>query len=508
MKTTVNAAGISLPDYIEGYGKVVPFGECKTPSFCTPTVHRRGGEKLTGFIGELFEHLDLHDGITVSFHHHLRNGDAVLSAVMSALAERGIRDIHVAASGIFPCHEMLVTLMESGVVTKITTSTFNPGPVARAISAGKLQKPAVLMTHGGRARAIESGDLEIDIAFLAAPSCDSRGNMNGFGPSGCGCLSYAWADARYAKCVVAVTDNLVPYPCPHPEITEELVDYVLTVGSIGDPNSIVSGTTKITEDAVRLRIAQYAADVMQAAGAIHNGMSFQTGASGTSLAVADIVRGYMLKQGIKGSFGLGGIHAYMVKMLKDGLFDALLDVQCFDLQAVESLKTDSAHQIISGSRYASINAASCVVDSLDTVILGATEIDTDFNVNVVSGSDGVILGASGGHSDCAAGAALTIVVSNLTRKNFCIVRDHVTTVTTPGRDIDVFVTEHGIAVNPRRADLLPALQAAGLPLKNIWQLKEYGEELVGPQKHAETKERIVGVVEYRDGSVIDLLYEI
>jgi citrate lyase alpha subunit len=33
--------------------------------------------------------------------------------------------------------------------------------------------------------------------------------------------------------------------------------------------------------------------------------------------------------------------------------------------------------------------------------------DTDFNVNVMTGSNGVLRGASGGHSDTAAGADLT-----------------------------------------------------------------------------------------------------
>ena len=37
------------------------------------------------------------------------------------------------------------------------------------------------------------------------------------------------------------------------------------------------------------------------------------------------------------------------------------------------------------------------------VILSALEIDLDFNVNVITGSDGVMRGASGGHCDVAAG---------------------------------------------------------------------------------------------------------
>lgn len=504
METIRNGVGIELPVYIEGYGPVVPYG---AKSAVGKTVQRcpvKGRNKLYESVDALMAQLDLYDGMTVSFHHHLRNGDAVLNTVLSALAAHGIRDIHVAASGIFPCHDPLVEWIRKGVVTKITTSTFNPGPVAKAITSGAMKKPAVLMTHGGRARAIEFGDLRIDVAFIAAPQCDPAGNMNAFGPSGCGCLSYAAADAQYAKCVVALTDHLVSYPCLAPEIGEDLVDYVLKVDSIGDPRYIASGTTKITEDPTRLKIASLAAEVMDAAGMIYEDMSFQTGASGISLAVAAQVRQRMKERGITGSYGLGGIHSYMVKMLEEGLFRALLDVQCFDLEAVLNLERDPRHMIISGSRYASLNAGSRATDRLDTVILGATEIDLDYNVNVVTGSDGVIIGASGGHSDCAAGAKLTIVVTTLTRKKFCIVRDRVTCVTTPGSDIDVLVTEYGISINPKRDDLLKKLSGSGLPLMSINEQKALGESLVGPQLCVAREGRIVGVVEYRDGSVIDL----
>ena len=98
-------------------------------------------------------------------------------------------------------------------------------------------------------------------------------------------------------------------------------------------------------------------------------------------------------------------------------------------------------------------------------------------------------------------------MANLTRKKFCVVRDHVTTITTPGDTIDALVTEYGIAINPRRTDLLEQLKDSGLPLKTIAELKHIGEELVGPQGHAKVTDHIVGIVEYRDGSVIDLVYQ-
>lgn len=510
----INKVGIELPEYIEGYGEVKPYGGVFENLYQRTNVGGRakpvkpGESKILKDISEAIDKVGLKDGMTVSFHHHMRNGDKVVNLVMDAIAAKGIKDLCVAASGLFAVHEPLVKLLEDGVITQIVTSTFNTGPVPKAITAGKLRKPCVMMTHGGRPRAIMSGELHIDVAFISAPTCDEMGNLNGTeGKSPCGYLSYAYADAEYADHVVAVTDNLVPYPACPIEITQDKVDYIVKVKSIGDPSGIVSGTTKITTDPVRLKIALDTAELMEQARMIRDGMSFQTGASSTALAVAADVRERMLEKKIVGSFALGGIHAYMVKMLEEGLFRAILDTQCFDLDAVQSASKNPRHMALSGSQYANPFTSGPVVNMLDTVILGATEIGTDFNVNVTTGSNGVIMGAAGGHSDCAAGSKLAIVVANLTRKSFCIVRDKVTTVTTPGDTIDALVTEYGIAINPLRTDLLELLKDSDLPIMDIHELKRIGEEMVGPQTRAEVTDRIVGVVEYRDGTVIDLVYQ-
>lgn len=507
-----NSVGREIPEYIKGYGKVKPFegafNHLGMQSKTTAIIKsfQPGDSKLLATIEEAIERTGLRDGMTISFHHHFRNGDKVTNLIMSAVAARGIKNLHLAISGIFACHEPLIPLIESGVITQITTSTFNPGPVPKAITVGKLEKPCILMSHGGRPRAIESGDLHIDVAFIASPTCDPWGNLNGtHGPSACGYLSYAYADAQYADKVVAITDNLVPYPACPIEISQEKVDYVVVVDAIGDPKGIVSGTTQITTDPVRLKIAQDTAQLLETVGTIRDGMSFQTGASSTSLAVAAEVRQRMLRKQITGSFALGGIHAYFVQMLEEGLFKTLLDTQCFDLDAVRSAEKNETHMAISASQYANPHTKGCMVNCLDAVILGATEIDTDFNVNVITGSNGVIMGASGGHSDCAAGAKLTIIVANLIRKDFCVVRERVTTVTTPGETIDALVTDHGIAINPRRTDLLELLKESDLPLMDIQAMRSLGEQLVGPQTQVELSEHIVGVVEYRDGTVIDVV---
>lgn len=501
----------TVPDYIEHYGPVKHFagafanlGERQRTT--SRVRSQRPGEQKVVSLEDAIRRSGLRDGMTVSFHHHLRNGDKVTNLVMQTIADMGFKDIHLAASGIFACHEPLVPLMESGVITQISVNTFNPGPVAKAISQGKLRKPAILRSHGGRPRAIESGEMHIDVAFIAAPTCDEMGNLNGtHGPSACGYLSYAYADAEYADTVIAVTDNLVPYPACPIEIGQNLVDYVVQVDSIGDPNGIVSGTTRITTDPVNLRIAKDAARLIDQTGYIKDGMTFQTGAGSTSLAVAAEVREYMKERGVVGAFGSGGIHSYFVKMLQEGLFRALFDVQCFDLDAIRSSAENPRHMAMSASMYGNPHTKGCIVNNLDVMILGATEIDTDYNVNVITGSDGVILGASGGHNDCAAGAKLTIIVTNLLKGRLCVVRDRVTTVTTPGETVDVLVTDYGIAVNPRRTDLLDKLKDSGLPLKSIEELRRIGEHLTGTPVPQEFTDRIIGVVEYRDGTVIDVV---
>ena len=402
--------------------------------------------------------LPLKDGMVVSFHHHLRNGDYILNMVMEEIARRGYKDITIAASSIFPCHKGLVKMMEDKVVTGIYAAYIS-GPVAEAISNGKLSKPAIMHTHGGRARIFESGERNIDIAFMAAPTSDEYGNINGVdGKSACGALGYAHTDAELADIVVAITDNLVEFPNSTIEINQTYVDYVLVVDAIGDPNGIVSGTTQITKNPIGLKVADLTARFIEESGYLKNGMSFQTGAGGISLAVAAQLKNIMKQKEICGSFAA--------------------------------------------------NNKGAVVNKLDVVILGATEIDTNFNVNVTTGSNGVIMGGSGGHSDTAAGSKLCIIVSQLVNSRLSVVKDRVTTLTTPGETVDILVTERGIAINPLRKDLIEIFKDSKLPIKSIEELREIAKAMTGQENDIEFEEEIVAVVEYRDGTVIDTIKKI
>lgn len=450
----------------------------------------------------------LRDGMTVSFHHHLRNGDYVLNMVMQAIAELGIRDLTVNASSLFDTHRPLIGHIENGVVTTLMTD-YMSGELGRFISAGGMKNPVQFRTHGGRPCDIANGKTQIDVAFIAAPASDMMGNCTGKqGKSACGSLGYAMPDARYAKYTVVITDELVNYPLIDWSIPETDVDAVVVVDSIGNPKGIVSGTTKITRDPVGLSMAMTAVDVIKASGLLKDGFSFQTGAGGASLAAAKYLKDVMLAEGIHGSFGLGGITGYMVDMLNEGCFESLMDVQCFDLKAVESIRRNPRHQEISATHYASPEAKSATVDSLDVVILGATEIDTDFNINVHTDSNGRIMGGSGGHSDTAAGAKLAMIIAPLSRARLPIVTDRVTCISTPGSSIDVLVTQKGVAVNPKNAELRDRLIAAGIKVMDIRELKALAESVSGVPEKPVFGERIVADVIYRDGTVIDHIYQV
>jgi citrate lyase subunit alpha/citrate CoA-transferase len=234
----------------------------------------------------------------------------------------------------------------------------------------------------------------------------------------------------------------------------------------------------------------------------------QMGSGGASLATARFLRQKMEEQGIHCDFALGGITGQIEEMHEAGLIDKILDVQSFDLRAAESLKNNRFHAQIDGCFYAGYDFVGAAVNALDFVILSALEIDTDFNVNVLTGSDGVIRGAIGGHPDTADGAKMSVVVGPLTRGRIPTIVDHVQTVITPGVDVDVVVTDQGVAVNPRRPELAKKLQDAGILLYSIEELKERAEKIVGKPDPIKYKDKVVGLALYRDNSIIDVIHEI
>ncbi|MDR2832339.1 MAG: citrate lyase subunit alpha [Streptococcaceae bacterium] len=461
--------------------------------------------KLLGSIREAIEKTGLKDGMTISFHHHFREGDYVMNMVMEEIANMGFKNLSIAPSSIANVHAPLIDHIKNGVVTNITSSGLRD-KVGAAISEGIMENPVIIRSHGGRARALTTGEIKVDIAFLGAPSSDAYGNANGVkGKAQCGSLGYAMMDAKYADQVVIITDTLVPYPNSPISIPQTDVDYVVEVEAIGNPAGIASGATRFTKNPKELLIAEYAAKVITNSPYYKQGFSFQTGTGGSSLAVTRFIREKMIADGITASFALGGITNAMVELLEEGLVEKIIDVQDFDHPSALSLGRNLEHHEIDANMYASPLSKGAVINQLDTAILSALEVDTNFNVNVITGSDGVIRGASGGHSDTSMACKMSLVISPLVRGRIPTFVEEVNTVVTPGDSVDVVVTEVGIAINPKREDLIEHFAKLDVPQFTIKELQEKAYAIVGTPDPIHYGDKVVALIEYRDGSIIDVV---
>jgi citrate lyase subunit alpha/citrate CoA-transferase len=507
-----NAIGRMVPDEIEGRA-IRPFmgayadhgsGRKTGPPIRSVVDYEN---KLRASLDEAIDACDIKSGMTVSFHHHLRDGDYLVNMVAEKLAARGLERLVFAPSALFPVHEPLVGYIERGVISHIEGSM--NGPIGRACSLGKMKKVCVLRSHGGRARAIQDGDLHIDVAFIAAPAADRFGNANGLsGPSACGPIGFAAADALYADRVVVVTDNLVPFPCHPWVIRGGNVDHVCVVEKLGDPEKIVSGTTRITRSPTRQLIARFGAEFVRDAGFLDEpDFSFQAGAGGVSLAFVQYLAEIMRAKSVTAAFARGGSNEILCGLLKEGLVGCILDGQAFDTAGVASLRENPKH--IETDPFTSYNyhMKGNFATMVGVSVLGATEVDLDFNVNVNTHSDGWLLHGIGGFTD-ACDANVTMITAPLIRGRLPIIVDRVTTVTAPGEMVDCIVTERGIAVNPKRTDLLDRLRGTRLPIKPIEELHDIAIKMTGRPRAPEFEDRIVALIEFRDGTVIDTVRQL
>jgi citrate lyase subunit alpha / citrate CoA-transferase len=474
-----------------------------------PKVHVTTGEnKVVNSLEEVIKKT-LKNGMTISFHHHFRNGDFAFNKVMDLIIKLGYQDLTLAPSSLTGVmNDKVIEAIKKGVITNITSSGMR-GSLGDFVSHGGLKNPVIFRSHGNRARSIEEGEIKIDVAFLGVPNSDPAGNANGQeGDAVFGSLGYALIDAQYADKVVLLTDNVVDYPNTPASIKQTQVDYVVKVDQIGDPDKIGSGATRFTKDPKELKIAQMVNQVIVNSPYYKEGFSFQTGSGGAALAVTRYLRQSMLDDKITASFALGGITKPTTDLLDEGLVKKIMDVQDFDKGAASSMAKNKNQQEIDASWYADPHNKGAVVNNLDVAILSALQIDTDFNVNVMTGSDGVIRGAIGGHQD-AASAKMTIITAPLVRGRNATVVPAVETVVTPGKSIDVLVTERGIAINPNRPDLLEAFsKVPDLKIVDIKDLQKMAEQQVGVPKALEYTDRTVALIQYRDGSIIDTIKEV
>jgi hypothetical protein len=244
---TINAAGRSVPQEING-NTVIPFkgvGRHRPVGrkYCLPiptcSDYPEDGNKLTVSLEEALRKCGLRDGMTISTHHHLRDGDLISNKVFEIASAMGVKDLIWFPSASFPCNDVIMKYLEDGTVHHIEGSM--NGPLGRFVSEGRMKGTAVLRSHGGRVQAIQDGEVKIDIAVLAAPSADCFGNAKGTGGnSSCGVLGYAWlrylleampavwAESPGTRLVVAGSGSLAPYgdllDDPRVEVVNRFID--------------------------------------------------------------------------------------------------------------------------------------------------------------------------------------------------------------------------------------------------------------------------------------------
>ncbi|MFT4553473.1 MAG: citrate lyase subunit alpha/citrate CoA-transferase [Chlamydiales bacterium] len=491
----------------QGVGKYFPKGSKAAPPVKSCAAYPADGNKVLSSLREALENAGLKDGMTISSHHHFRNGDLLMIKVFDVIAEMGVKNIRWFPSAAFPCHAPLIDRIKDGTISWIEGSL--NGPLGDLASNGGMNGTAVLRSHGGRWQAVQDGEVHIDIAILACPTADPFGNATGDrGPSACGLLGFGLVDSLYADHVIAVTDNLVPFPCVPWQIQGNNVDSVVVIDKVGDPTQIVSGTTELTSSPDRLHIAEMTALFVRAAGILQEGFSFQAGAGGISLAFTLFLKEMMRKENIKARFIRGGSTKYLVEMLEEGLTDYILDGQTFDLEGVRSMRENSHHQDTSPFTSYNWHGKGNFASMIDVVVLGATEVDVNFNANVVTHSDGRMMHGIGGWQNCLF-SKCTILALPSFRDRISIIVDEVTTLVGPGELIDVVVTERGIAINPRRKDLIDAVKGSGLPIRSIHDLKAEIDDFVGgPPSKPKLSNDIIGIVKWVDGTVIDSIYKV
>ncbi|HAN17150.1 MAG: citrate lyase subunit alpha [Bacteroidetes bacterium GWC2_33_15] len=509
-----NALGRTVPQEVNdqlqvpymGVGKYKPDANRYGPKISSCSDFPLDGNKQVGSLKEALVKAGLKDGMTISTHHHFRNGDLLANQIFDIAKELGVKDLRWYPSASFPCHEHLIQYLEDGTIHHIEGSM--NGPLGKFTSQGKMKGIGILRSHGGRYQSIQDGEVKIDIAVIGAACADSFGNANGlYGKSASGLLGFALADSQYADKVIVVTDNMIPFPCIPWQIQGNYVDYTVVTDKIGIPEKIVSGTTEITKSPDRLLLAEMTAKFCEITGIIHEGFSFQAGAGGTAGAVGEYFAETMRRLKIKGRFARGGSNKYLVKMLEEGLIEYILDGQTFDLDGVRSMAQNPGHVWTSPFTSYNYHGKGNFAGIVDVVILGATEVDVNYNANVVTHSDGMLLHGIGGWQNCLFSKTVILPIP-LFRDRIPVILDEVTTICGPGELIDVIVTERGIAINPLRKDLLEKVKGSDLPIKTIQELKAEAEKICGKPARPQYEDEIVAVIKWVDGTIIDSVWKI
>jgi len=503
-------------------------GAFNDESFASRIVGRKGaspiatGRSKVTTLDTVMEVIE--DGDTISYPHYYRLGDNGLKMVVDKLREHKKRDIKLYANAIFDnCDPWLFEAWKDGIITGVYGNVYRK--FGEHVTSGELLSwVGVGFSHGNRVRKLQTGEVHVKVAFGPVPIADVYGNSNGVmgkEEHWCGPLGLFSADAEFADYTCLLAGTVSEYMILPNEIPMAQVDFVVPVENPGLAEGIGSGTLdleRIRANEFNRVIADNVTNVMRAAGCVKDNFGFQVG-SGAGLIVLDEIRKMLKEQKIVANFSIGGVTSMHVDMFNEGTMRYLWHGQLFEPspKVIKSLLEDAGHKAIPTGEYASVANKECLVNMLDVAVLSALEVDVNFNVNTVC-ANGRIIGGIGGGQDVAAGADLTIMFLPLAQgkngKGFAKVVDKVYTRTTPGEVVDVVVTEEFVSVNPQSKStykdaILNNARDFGLNIVTIEDLylrsidKARGFGNIPPV--AETTDEIVHAIEWRDGTLLDVI---
>src|SRR5665811_1046885 len=130
VKNVINAAGRSVPTEIngkpvipfKGVGKHRPEGGKYSPPIPTCIDYPDDGNKVVASLEEALRKCGLHDGMTISTHHHLRDGDLISNKIFELASEMGVKDLIWFPSASFPCNDPVIRSLDDGTINRIEGS--------------------------------------------------------------------------------------------------------------------------------------------------------------------------------------------------------------------------------------------------------------------------------------------------------------------------------------------------------------------------------------------------
>lgn len=466
----------------------------------------------------------IRDGDTISYPHYYRDGDRGLKLVVDALRGSGKKGIKIFGNAFFDnVDPWLAEAIRDGVIGGVYGNVYRA--FGRHVTAGEfLPWVSVGVSHGNRVRKLQTGEVSIRVAFGPVPIADQFGNANGLAgrpEHRCGPVGLFDADVQCAEYVCLLTGTVsdtVVMPTP---ISMEAVDFVVAVDNPGLAEGIGSGTLNLDHarsNPFNAQVADNVTRVIRASGVVRDDFSFQVG-SGAGLLILENIRRMLKESKIRANFSIGGVTSLHVDMLDEGTLYQLMHGQLFEPsdRVIDSLLNHPRHHEITTAFYASIANKEAAVNLLDLAVLSTLEVDLEYNLNTVC-AGGRIIGGIGGGQDVAAGAALTIIFVQLATgkdgKGFPKVVERVFTRTTPGEVVDVVVTEEYVSVNPRSKSpykdaILERGSDFGLNLVTIEELRRRAqlkaESFGTTPPPLKTTDDVVHVIEWRDGSLLDVI---